>query len=155
MITIRRATPDDAIVAEFYHAMALRTENRKLGDENIQLGVTRMIRDENLGFYLTGNFSNGTNTVNGHIAGCLAITTEWSDWRNGLFWWIQSVYVSLQFRRMGVFASLYQAGKCLAQEQTDVCGIHLYADRENDPAMRTHLRLGTIETDYRLLEEEF
>ncbi len=107
-----------------------------------------MISDNDLGFYLVALFDD-------EIAGCLAITREWSDWRNGLFWWIQSVYVPREFRSKGVFSSLYQYVSDLAKKEEEVCGIRLYADKENERAIRTYLRLGMTETDYRLLEEEF
>ncbi len=149
MIKIRKAVPQDAVtIARFNRAMALETESKQLEEDTIQSGVARMITDNDLGFYLVALFDD-------EIAGCLAITREWSDWRNGLFWWIQSVYVAQEFRGKGVFSSLYRYVSDLAKKEEDVCGIRLYADRENERAIRTYLRLGMIETDYRLLEEEF
>lgn len=149
MIKIRKAEPQDAvIIARFNQAMALETESKQLDEVTIQSGVARMIMDSDLGFYLVALFGE-------EIAGCLAITREWSDWRNGLFWWIQGVYVFPQFRSKGVFSSLYQYVSDLAKNEEDVCGIRLYADKENERAIRTYLKLGMVETDYRLLEEEF
>ena len=149
MIKIRKAEPQDAvIIARFNQAMALETENKQLDEVTIQSGVARMIMDKDLGFYLVALLGE-------EIAGCLAITREWSDWRNGLFWWIESVYVAQEFRSKGVFSSLYQFVSDLAKNEEDVCGIRLYADKENERAIRTYLRLGMVETDYRVLEEEF
>lgn len=149
MIKIRKAVPQDAVtIAGFNQAMALETESKQLEEDTVQNGVARMISDNDLGFYLVALFDD-------EIAGCLAITREWSDWRNGLFWWIQSVYVAREFRSKGVFSSLYQYVSDLAKKEEEVCGIRLYADKENERAIRTYLRLGMIETDYRLLEEEF
>ena len=154
MIKIRKAELQDAIViAEFNQAMALETENKQLEKDTIQAGVARMITDTDLGFYLVALFNDGSG--DDEIAGCLAITTEWSDWRNGLFWWIQSVYVAEPFRRKGIFSRMYQHVHDLAEKENDVCGIRLYVEKENESAIRTYLRLGMIETDYRILEEEF
>jgi GNAT superfamily N-acetyltransferase len=154
MIRIRKAAPPDTMtIAEFNQAMALETENRHLEGDTIQSGVARMIHDEDAGFYLVALIEDGKS--NEEIAGCLGITSEWSDWRNGLFWWIQSVYVSPLHRNRGVFSSLYQHVKDLAVEEADVCGIRLYADKENQNAISTYLGLGMMETDYRLLEVEF
>ena len=149
MIKIRKAVPEDAtIIAGFNRAMALETESKQLQEDTIASGVARMITDNDLGFYVVALFDD-------EIAGCLAITREWSDWRNGLFWWIQSVYVAQEFRSKGVFSGLYQYVSDLAKKEEEVCGLRLYADKGNERAIRTYLRLGMIETDYRLLEEEF
>ena len=67
----------------------------------------------------------------GRVVGQLMVTTEWSDWRNAYFWWIQSVYVSPEFRRQGIYRLLESSVKSLAQQQGDVCGIRLYVDRDN------------------------
>ncbi|NQV64980.1 MAG: GNAT family N-acetyltransferase, partial [SAR86 cluster bacterium] len=84
MTTIfRRATPADvAAIAAFNQAMAQETENKTLATGTILAGVERMISDPSLGFYLVAEADGGP-------VGCLGITFEWSDWRNGLFWWIQ------------------------------------------------------------------
>ena len=149
MIDIRRATTDDvSIIAEFNQSMAIETEDKVLDAATIRSGVLRMVEDEQLGFYLIAS-------TNDQVTGCLGITTEWSDWRNGLWWWIQSVYVSQDFRSLGIFTSLYEAVKNMAIKETDVCGIRLYAEKDNERAIRTYLRLGMIETEYRILEEEF
>ena len=80
------------------------------------------------------------------------VTFEWSDWRNGLFWWIQSVYVSPDSREQGVFTAMYHEVQKLARETPDVIGIRLYAERDNQRALRTYFGLGMHETDYKLLE---
>jgi GNAT superfamily N-acetyltransferase len=149
MANIRLAIETDApIIAEFNQAMAMETEGKQLDSGTILAGVKRMITDQTLGFYLVGQ-------VDDEVRGCLGITTEWSDWRNGLFWWIQSVYVAQEYRSHGVFSDLYKYVVKMAKEEPDVCGIRLYAERENEKALRTYFRLGMVETDYRILEESF
>jgi GNAT superfamily N-acetyltransferase len=149
MIKIRKATINDAgTIAEFNQSMAMETEDKTLDAATIKAGVLRMVEDEQLGFYLIASSKD-------KIAGCLGITTEWSDWRNGLWWWIQSVYVDPDFRSQGIFSSLYKAVREKALNETDVCGIRLYAEKDNERAIRTYIRLGMIETEYRILEEEF
>ncbi len=94
-IHIRKATPDDARqIADFNREMAFETEGARLGPETTLAGVRRMIQDRNLGFYLVAESGR-------EIVASLMITTEWSDWRNGVFWWIQSVYVMPRWRRKG------------------------------------------------------
>ena len=145
-VIVRKAIAADATaIAAFNIAMATETENKTLDRAVIEPGVSRMITDESLGFYLVAE-------LDGEAAGCLGITFEWSDWRNGLFWWIQSVYVSPTARAQGVFSALYQHVVSLTREQQDVVGIRLYAERDNDNAIKTYHRLGMETTDYRLLE---
>src|SRR5262249_50397865 len=93
----------------------------------------------------------GTRTV----AGQLLITYEWSDWRNGNFWWIQSVYVAEEFRGRGVFRSLFEHIQKMATERKDVCGLRLYMDAHNDTARRTYEKLGLKQTDYEIFEIDF
>ena len=98
---IRFATPNDAtIIADFNKAMALETENKILNDDTILQGAQNLISQPQYGFYVVAEIDN-------EIVGSLMITYEWSDWRNGDFWWIQSVYVAPEFRERGVFRALY------------------------------------------------
>ncbi len=153
-ITIRQAdTSDISIIAQFNQAMALETENKTLPTETIQNGVARMIEQPAMGFYLVAEIQVGDDKK--EVCGCLGITYEWSDWRNGLFWWIQSVFIDQKHRRKGVFGKLYQHVNALAKEQPDTCGIRLYVERENTNAQKTYHALGMIETEYNLLEVEF
>lgn len=81
------------------------------------------------------------------------VTSEWSDWRNGFFWWIQSVYVRPEYRRHGVYRSLHEHLRKLAQTEPNICGLRLYVERENERAQSTYSRLGMHETHYLLFEE--
>ena len=89
------------------------------------------------------------------LLGQLMITYEWSDWRNGNFWWIQSVYVAEEFRGRGIFRALFEHIHNLARERKDVCGVRLYMDMHNETARRTYERLGLKRTDYELFEIDF
>lgn len=128
--------------------MALETEGKSLSDDVISQGVETFINDERLGFYLVCIEEE-------QVIACLGITFEWSDWRDGLFWWIQSVYVDESHRGKGVFSAMYAEVKTLARQGGNVCGLRLYVERDNQRAERTYRRLGMIETDYKLMEEEF
>lgn len=136
------------IIARFNQLMAEETEHKHLPTDIITSGVNALLADESKGFYLVA-------VENDQVIGCLAVTYEWSDWRNGLFWWIQSVYVEDAHRGRGVFSAMYAEVKRLALEDSTACGIRLYVERDNHRAQRTYLKLGMIETDYRIMEEEF
>lgn len=147
MISIRAATSADVdTIARFNIAMALETEDKRLAPDTIAAGVRRIIADESLGFYLVAE-------QEGTVVGCLAVTYEWSDWRCGLFWWIQSVFVEPSARASGVFSALYGEVRARAADTPDVCGLRLYVEKDNGRAQQTYSRLGMAETDYRLFEE--
>lgn len=147
---IRKAVPEDApAIARFNIAMAMETESKTLKPEEIEPGVRGLFDKPEYGFYLVAE------TEAGGVAGSLMITFEWSDWRNGVIWWIQSVYVMPEHRRKGVYRAMYSHVKTLASRQADVCGIRLYVEKENRTAQRTYSTLGMEETHYRVFEEIF
>ena len=144
---IRLATSADAeVLVEFNCAMAAETEAKNLLPEVIGAGVRGLLGKPNSGFYLIAEIDN-------RIAGSLLITKEWSDWRNGDFWWIQSVYVRPEFRRQGVYRRLYRHVQELAASDPRVCGFRLYVERENERAQETYRKLGMKETRYLVFEE--
>lgn len=145
--SIRKAQLQDAsAIAGFNRAMALETEGRSLIPEVVQAGVLRLLETPALGFYVVAE--NGDKVI-----ACLMVTNEWSDWRNGLFWWIQSVYVEAGWRRQGVYRGLYDFVRALAEADPGICGFRLYAEQENTAAHSTYSSLGMTLTGYRIYEE--
>jgi GNAT superfamily N-acetyltransferase len=146
-ITIHKANPADAdTLARFNRAMALETEHKHLIHDLVVQGVQRLIAEPALGFYLVAQ-------AEGQPVGSAMVTTEWSDWRNGRFWWLQSVYVEPAYRKHGVFRALYAHIKERAAGEPDVCGFRLYVEKANAGAQATYGRLGMAETEYRVMEE--
>ncbi len=144
---IRKANKSDIqTIADFNIKMAMETEGKVLPEEVITNGVTHMICNEHLGFYLIAEIKD-------KIVGSLMVTTEWSDWRNGFFWWIQSVYIIPEFRRKGIYSSLYNHVKKTSQSE-NICGFRLYVEIENNIAIKTYENLGMEKTHYFLYEEE-
>ena len=133
-------------LVNFNQRMAMETENKVLNDVTLRKGVSRLIEDRNKGFYLVAE-------QDAQILGSLMVTTEWSDWRNGVFWWIQSVYVTPAFRRQGIYAKLYAKVKVLAGEAENVCGFRLYVEKENIIAQQTYKTLGMSESHYLMFEQ--
>lgn len=147
---VRPATLEDLdAVVGFNCDMALETEDRHLDPQRVRLGVERLISTSALGRILVATDAQGA------LAGTLAVTSEWSDWRNGQFWWIQSVYVLPACRRRGVFSALYQYIEAEARAQEEVCGLRLYVEQENVHAQKTYLNLGMSETHYKMFEVDF
>ena len=146
--TIRLATSADAdLIAAFNQRLAAETEDKALADDLIRPGVTALLAEPGRGQYFLAE-------ADGLIVGQLMITYEWSDWRNGLFWWIQSVYVTPPARRNGVFSALYQHVAAQARD-AGACGIRLYVERSNKRAQRTYRAMGMTETAYQVMETEF
>ncbi|AMO23451.1 GNAT family N-acetyltransferase [Ramlibacter solisilvae] len=146
-LTLRKGEPRDAgAIAAFNAAMALETEGRALIPEVIDAGVRRLIATPSLGFYIVAEHE-------GRVVACLLVTHEWSDWRNGLFWWIQSVYVAPDWRRQGVYRRLYEHVRELAQSEPGVCGFRLYVEKDNATAHATYAALGMSQTHYLIYEE--
>jgi GNAT superfamily N-acetyltransferase len=146
-ITVRTATSGDAeTLARFNEAMAQETEDKALDADTVRAGVEAMIDDPTRGFYLVAVRAET-------IVGSLMITTEWSDWRNGVFWWIQSVYVRPKARRTGVYSALHHAVRKRAKATDDVCGLRLYVEQDNEAARETYDALNMTETSYRMYEE--
>jgi ribosomal protein S18 acetylase RimI-like enzyme len=149
--TVRRGdTRDMESIAAFNIRMAEETENLRLDPGVILAGVNGMIENPDRGFYLVVETRSPAGSI---IVASLMVTTEWSDWRNGTFWWIQSVYVLPEYRRRGLYRMLYQQVRELAAGARDVCGFRLYVEQENSVAQSTYRSLGMEETGYRLYEE--
>lgn len=148
-ISIRLAAPGDAeTIARFNQAMAQETEQRALDWERLRRGVEAVLRDSSKGRYWVAE-------LDGRVVGQLLITYEWSDWRNGAFWWIQSVYVDPAFRGRGVFRALYEHVARQAREEAGVCGLRLYVEQDNRRAQGAYERLGMKPTPYRIYEVDF
>lgn len=148
-VCIRHAAKKDAaIIAGFNRAMAYETEGRRLSQAVLSKGVRGLFSHPHYGFYLVVE-------IDKRVVGSLLITPEWSDWRNGAFWWIQSVYVLPAFRRKGIYRALHETVKTLAKKNLQVCGIRLYVDGGNAAAQATYTTMGMKETGYRLFEEVF
>lgn len=138
---------DRATLVRFAAAMAHETEGVALDPATLAAGVAALLADPGKGrvFLLEED---------GAPVATLMLTTEWSDWRNGWFWWIQSVYVEPAHRGRGHYRRLHEHVTALAAQERDVYGLRLYVERENTTAQRAYRSLGMFETAYRLYEQK-
>lgn len=147
---IRTAVPDDlAVIADFNLKLARESEGLELDAATVNAGVSAVLRDKSKGVYYVAEAAAGA------VAGQLMITYEWSDWRNGQIWWIQSVYVKPEFRGNGVFVALFKHVEKLVRESGEVCSLRLYVEKHNERAQRAYLKLGMKETAYEIFEVTF
>ena len=133
------------MLADYNSRMAEETEGRALDQGKIEPGVASLLADRSKGRYWVAEYD-------GEIVGQLMVTYEWSDWRNGTLWWIQSVYVHPAFRRRGVFSALYRHVESLASAEPDVRGLRLYVEQDNTRAQRTYEKLGMVKPSYLVME---
>tara|TARA_Y100000746_G_scaffold215558_1_gene209776 strand:- start:16 stop:477 length:462 start_codon:yes stop_codon:yes gene_type:complete len=141
----RAATEDVAAIAQFNIAMAAETEDLALDPQTVHAGVAAVVSDDRRGFYLVAR-------SDGKAVGSLMVTYEWSDWRNGNLWWIQSVYVVSSARKQGIFRLLYDNVISLAKQSGDAAGVRLYVEKDNHGAQEVYRKLGMSETAYRVFE---
>ena len=136
--------------------MAAESEDKGLNNDILRRGVAYLMDHPAEGFYLVADLVAEVRTQHAsEVVGALMVTFEWSDWRCGRFWWIQSVYVSPGHRRKGVYSALHQSVREQALADPEACGIRLYVEKENLGAQATYASLGMTQTAYRLYEEEF
>ncbi len=154
-ILVRRAERADVgTLVEFNAAMALETEGKALDRARLAAGTRAVFEDEQRGFYVVASRA-------GALVGCLLVTREWSDWRNGWFWWIQSVYVVQSARRSGIYRTMYQWLEAQARtvgaggDGSNVVGLRLYVESENLAAMASYTALGMQRARYQLFEVDF
>lgn len=148
-LVIRAATLDDVqTLARFQEAMALESEGKRLDPDLLRAGIRGVFEDPGRGRYWVAERE-------GELVGSLMLTLEWSDWRGGVFWWIQSVFVAEQHRGRGVYGALHRRVEADARADPGVCGVRLYVERENSHARRVYEALGMSTTSYRLYELDF
>lgn len=148
-ILIREASLQDLdTIVRFNAAMARETEDKELPASIVTQGVRRVLSDPGCGQYFIA-------VAHEEVVGQLMFTLEWSDWRNGWFWWIQSVYVAPDWRGKRVFSTLYKHLEVLARADKEVCGLRLYVNAGNTSAQATYHSLGMESTDYRVMEAVF
>ena len=150
LINVRPAAQGDLdTIVLFNTQLAKESEGILLEPDTLSAGVGAVLGDISKARYFLAETLNALGTL--EIAGQLMITYEWSDWRNGMFVWIQSVYVREAYRRKGVFRALFQHVQEFAST-SEYCGIRLYVHDDNRLAQQIYLRLGMIEAGYKVLE---
>ena len=148
-VQVREArTTDAAVIADFNAALALETEHKQLDRTRLEPGVRALLTDPWKGRYYIAE-------VDGRVVGQAMVTYEWSDWRDGMFWWIQSVFVDPAYRKQGVFRTLYRHIEGAARNDTTACGLRLYVEDNNLRAKQTYHALGMQRGGYEVLEVDF
>jgi len=146
-LSIRLASPKDASILEDFNCrLAFETEQKTLDRTALARGVGLALGDPSRLRYWVAE-------RDGRVIGQLAVNLEWSDWRCGFVWWIQSVYVEADHRGSGVFRALYANVRDSARADPNAIGLRLYVERENKVAQDTYVALGMKDSQYRVFEE--
>ncbi len=157
-LRVRPAKASDGdLLTRWAIAMAMETEHKQLDEATVSAGVAAGLADVARARYFVAMreaLVAGGETIALPV-GTLMLTREWSDWRNGDWWWIQSVYVPSEHRRQGVFAALYRHVESRARQTAGVIGLRLYVERDNTAAQGTYQALGMNDAGYRIFESEF
>ena len=152
-VLIRPARTDDIeVIAGFSAAMALETEGRALDRERLRQGTRSLLATPAHGFFMVAEQRGAADS---RVVGQLMVTYEWSDWRNAVFWWIQSVYVDPTWRRRGIFRRLHAAVMATAKADPKVCGVRLYVESANRVAQEVYRRVGLQPSSYAVFETDF
>ena len=148
-ITVRDATSADidAIVG-YNQRLAGETEGKSLDPAVIGAGVRRGFSSPEMCRYFVAE-------AGGRVIGTTMLTYELTDWRDGVIWWLQSVFIEPEFRRHGVFRAIYRHIENLARQHPDVRGLRLYVHRDNARAMKTYEALGMEKAEYELYEHDW
>jgi GNAT superfamily N-acetyltransferase len=132
--------------------LALETEGRELSESLLRQGTQNLFEHSSYGFYVVAEIPH---VVGQKVIGQLLVTYEWSDWRNGVFWWIQSVYIEKEWRQAKVFRRLFEYIRGEAKKRTDVVGLRLYVEKDNNDAKTVYEKLGLALTPYEMYEIDF
>jgi len=146
-MVIRKAVQDDiSVIVKFQQEMAYETENLSLDKSVLNKGVGNVFQDPAKGFYLLAQKENET------IIATMLLTPEWSDWRNSLFLWIQSLYILPEYRHRGIFRKMYTYVKEMVADSDDYAGLKLYVDKNNIIAQKVYQQVGMQASRYKLFE---
>ncbi len=142
MIKIREATTKDiSLIVSFQLKMAMESEEMLLDKAILENGVNAVFEDQNKGRYYVAGFEN-------QIVGSMLNTYEWSDWRNGIIIWFQSVYVMPEYRKNGIFKNMYQHIKNIVEKNDQYKGMRLYVDVGNLKAQKVYADMGMVGDHY-------
>lgn len=135
-------------ICQFNQQLAIETENRSLPADVLRKGVAAALESaERLRYWVAESGAEPRLVI-----GQVAVSYEWSDWRNGWIWWLQSVYVDFAWRGKGVFRSLLEQVKADARSEGQVIGLRLYMEHDNQVARATYNKAGFVSAGYEVLE---
>lgn len=150
-IQVRDAGLSDlATIVDFNQRLAQETESKILDPATLERGVARALADpDRLRYWV----AFATDDESQAVRGMAAITKEWSDWRSGYLWWLQSVYVRADSRAQGIFKTLHRHIRSQALADPETIGLRLYVEDQNERAQTVYRNLGMTPGGYQVFQE--
>jgi len=145
-IIIREACESDlSSLVEYNLALAKETENLDLNKDTLRLGIQNSFALQGCHYFVA--------ETEGNVVGQTMITSEWSDWRNGTIWWMQSVYVHPSYRKQGVFSKIFKHIETIAKKKSTIQSLRLYVMQNNQAGLKTYQSVGMNNTGYLVYEK--
>jgi len=142
---VRKAVLQDLpILLEFTMEEAREAEGSAGAFDNLEQGVRRALEDDSKAMYWVLDDESGV------AIGSISALREWSDWKAGYYWWIQSVYVVPAQRGKGCFDLLL---KTVVEEMEKQGGLELrlYVHRDNGRATGAYRKSGFETLPYQIM----
>ena len=148
IVHIRRAKPSDIpTIIEYNLAHAKEIEGLQLNEDVLRLGVENALKRKECHYFVAES--------DGNVIGQTMITYEWSDWRNGVIWWLQSIYVKPDYRKQGVFKAIFHHIETLAKNDPQIKALRLYVMNNNQSGKSAYKKLGMNDSNYIVYDKEF
>ena len=148
IVHIRRAKPSDIpTIIEYNLAHAKEIEGLQLNEDVLRLGVENALKRKECHYFVAES--------DGNVIGQTMITYEWSDWRNGVIWWLQSIYVKPDYRKQGVFKAIFRHIETLAKNDPQIKALRLYVMNNNESGKSAYKKLGMNDSNYIVYDKEF
>jgi len=143
--TIRRATHDDLdVLVDFALHEAKETEGCDADPRRLRLGVKSGLEGSAPATYWMAESQNAKPV------GEISVVTEWSNFRGGYYWWVQSLFIVPEHRGTGLVDLLldFVAAESRAADALD---LRLYVLQSNHRAIASYRRCGFEVAPYTIM----
>lgn len=146
--TIRAALPSElAILVDFTIREATETEGNEPDPAAVRRGVAAGLDGSAPVSYWVARSSSG------EPVGSISVVTEWSNFRGGSYWWIQSLFIVPEHRGSGLVELLLDTAADAARE-AGALDLRLYVLESNHRAIAAYRRIGFETAPYAIMTRQ-
>jgi ribosomal protein S18 acetylase RimI-like enzyme len=146
---IREARNSDFdVLVEFTIQEATETEEVHPDSQAVAVGVGAGLDGSTPTTYWVAESDDGT------VAGSISIVTEWSNFRGGYYWWVQSLYITPEHRGKGLAERLLAFVTKRARENGAI-DLRLYVLHANQRAIAAYRQSGFEIAPYTIMVRHF
>ena len=139
---IRKAVIDDIdSLIEFSFEEAKEAEGLTRVPDTLRAGITAALNDSSKAIYWV------IADENDKPFGNVSALKEWSDWNDGYYWWIQSMFISTRYRGKGYLKLLINAVESEMKRENGL-ELRLYVHKDNKVAIRAYEKVGFVISNY-------